>query len=144
MPMDSRERKELDMNAFIQQLAEKLPAYRETLGLSATEIETLKANARTFNYLISFTPPLAADRLALYDYKNEMYYGEIGSVPVVPVIPDMSTALVVEGGIIKWVESLVRRIRSSEGYTIEIGRELGLPDPARLKLFEYKSLDIPD
>ena len=126
-----------ELNDFIHRLAERLPAHRSLLGLTVSEIETLRANARTFSFLLSLHTSLPPNREIPREHHIAGLLSDHGAFEKAPDAKPLTQAVAIEAGIRRWIGSLVLRIRTAEAYTAQIGGELGLPDTRRPNIRDY-------
>lgn len=127
-------RKESEANLVCQNIAAKLGDYQTTLGLSAGDVSRAVNNATVFQYLLNVAPQFEAAKRQFSTYKDEILNGEPNApTPDTPeyTVPQMANTTIVSSGIIKWTNNLIERIKRADGYTSDIGKDLGIADDSK-------------
>ena len=119
LPKDDSGKAEL-----LEHLANRLPAYAETLEISALDIAGLKADAEAFRDTIACTNAIQANARHWTAFKNLQRDGGV-SVNPRPHAPDLpAPAQDVAPGIVPRLTALVARLKTARNYNEAIGRDL--------------------
>ena len=119
LPKDDSGKAEL-----LEHLANRLPAYAETLEISALDIAGLQADAEAFRDAIACTNAIQANARHWTAFKNFQRDGGV-SVNPRPHVPDLpAPAQDVAPGIVPRLTALVSRLKTARNYNEAIGRDL--------------------
>ncbi len=105
----------------------KATMYANTLGVSATELNTLQKDNAAYQYVIDILNQYRHAVLNLTGYKNMMKHSAgqpIGPIPVIPSFPAPPPS--VPEGIFDRVTKLATRMKMSLNYNTAIGTDLGI------------------
>lgn len=107
----------------------KLTVHAATLGISAAELATVKADVEFLTFLQQdLLPAYRAKAQEITSYKDLIKDGPLGSpggtLPAVPTLPTAPT--VVPPGVLPRLSGLVQRIKNALGYNQAIGADLGI------------------
>ncbi len=126
---------EPDINLLLQSLVIKLPAHATPLGIDQAELDALINDASNFTYVLT-TAQLVTDSVdAFFAFKDDMFNGDPSTTALImPTFPTIATPRETLPGIKKRLRALLKRIKASVGYTVQIGEDLGLieNDPGAL------------
>ncbi len=118
-----------ELNIFMQALVAKVPTYSATLGLTAGEVDALNDDAANFEYIIEAAALVTDSKDAFFSFKRELIDGVPSTTQLaIPTFPAISTPEHPFPGIMKRLRALIQRIKTSPGYTQQIGEDLGLVD----------------
>jgi len=114
-------------DTWLTNLATKLPSYSAALGLSATDVASVAADADYFHWSLISQGQIAAYSQQWTAYKNAVRNGNGASLGVLPAAPNLGTAPAgVAPGIFGRATALAARIKTQPGYTDSIGQALQL------------------
>ena len=109
---------------LLEHLARRLPAYAETLEVSAADIASLQADAEAFRHAIASTDSIQANARQWTAYKNLQRDGGVHVNPR-PQLPHLPVpARDVAPGIVPRLIALVSRLKTARNYNEAIGRDL--------------------
>ena len=109
---------------LLEHLARRLPAYAETLEVSAADIASLQADAEAFRHAIASTDSIQANARQWTAYKNLQRDGGVRVNPR-PQLPHLPVpARDVAPGIVPRLIALVSRLKTARNYNEAIGRDL--------------------
>ena len=124
LPKDDSGKAEL-----LEHLANRLPAYAETLEISALDIAGLQADAEAFRDAIACTNAIQANARHWTAFKNFQRDGGV-SVNPRPHVPDLpAPAQDVAPGIVPRLTALVSRLKTAHQYNEAIGHDLQIIGP---------------
>ncbi len=114
---------------LLEHLARRLPAYAETLEVSATDIASLQADAEAFRHAIAATDSIQANARQWTAYKNLQRDGgvRVNPLPQLPHLPP--PARDVAPGIVPRLIALVSRLKTARQYSEAIGHDLQIIGP---------------
>lgn len=114
---------------LLEHLARRLPAYAETLEISAADIASLQADAEAFRHDIASTDSIQANARQWTAYKNLQRDGgvRVNPRPQVPNLP--APAQDVAPGIVPRLIALVARLKTARQYNEAIGQDLQIIGP---------------
>ena len=122
---------EAELVIWFKNFASGFAKHSTALGFTAAEVSAVQADAAMIEYLISDMIPAYKSGLdARYGYKNLIKdgpTGEKGGDPPAAVTVAAPPATVAPG-VMQRLRNLIQRIRHTENYTTDIGRELGIED----------------
>ncbi len=133
------------MYAVIARLSE----FQTTLGVTPAEIGALQLNATNLQYLVNFAKQLKDRVMEFSAFRKSMLDGAVGVVPPLPVFESVALPEATVGGILTAFRQLVKKIKASPGYTVQIGEALGLviatPEPQPEPAFKptCKAIALP-
>ena len=114
---------------LLEHLARRLPAYAETLEVSAADIASLQADAAAFRHDIAATDSIQANARHWTAYKNMQRDGGV-SVNPRPQLPHLpAPAREVAPGIVPRLIALVSRLKTARQYNEAIGHDLQIIGP---------------
>lgn len=110
---------------WLNNLAAKIGGYAALLGLSATEIAQVVADAQMYDYIINEVSNRKSDYKNVVEFKDILSFAPIGS-PIGPVpVPEIVLApTAVPAGIFTRTGLLIQTIKSKQAYTTDIGDDL--------------------
>jgi len=118
---------EAGWNLLFQNLKAKLPGYGSALSLTLAEIAAVVRDAENFNYLITVAQQVNDSKDAFFAFKDLLIEGDISSTIVAePTFPTIVMPEDAMPGIKKRFRKLIQRIKTANGYTDQIGEDLGL------------------
>ena len=124
LPKDDSGKAEL-----LEHLANRLPAYAETLEISALDIAGLQADAEAFRDAIACTNAIQANARQWTAYKNLQRDGGVRVNPR-PQLPHLPVpARDVAPGIVPRLIALVSRLKTAHQYNEAIGHDLQIIGP---------------
>ena len=98
-----------------------------TLGLVAADLTVIDKDNGVMQFLADASVTIKAYTTAERNYRKAITEGDIGDItPEFPANMTLSLPSVVETGLFERLDTYVNRIRSSAGYTSEIGGLLGI------------------
>lgn len=114
---------------LLEHLARRLPAYAETLEVSAADIASLQADAEAFRHAIAATDSIQANARQWTAYKNLQRDGgvRVNPLPQLPHLPP--PARDVAPGIVPRLIALVSRLKTARQYSEAIGHDLQIIGP---------------
>lgn len=114
---------------LLEHLARRLPAYAETLEVSAADIASLQADAAAFRHAIASTDSIQANARQWTAYKNLQRDGgvRVNPLPQLPHLP--APARDVAPGIVPRLIALVSRLKTARQYSEAIGHDLQIIGP---------------
>ena len=114
---------------LLEHLARRLPAYAETLEVSAADIASLQADAAAFRHAIAATDSIQANARQWTAYKNLQRDGgvRVNPLPQLPHLPP--PARDVAPGIVPRLIALVSRLKTARQYSEAIGHDLQIIGP---------------
>ncbi len=114
---------------LLEHLARRLPAYAETLEVSAADIASLQADAAAFRHAIAATDSIQANARHWTAYKNLQRDGgvHVNPLPQLPHLP--APAQDVAPGIVPRLIALVSRLKTARQYSEAIGQDLQIIGP---------------
>ncbi len=114
---------------LLEHLARRLPAYAETLEVSAADIASLQADAAAFRHDIAATDSIQANARHWTAYKNLQRDGgvRVNPLPQLPHLPP--PARDVAPGIVPRLIALVSRLKTARQYSEAIGHDLQIIGP---------------
>lgn len=135
-------RKDADKALWLQNFANKLPAYAAKYLISSNEVYDMQNSAAVFSYWLNYQSQYEEFVKKITQYKNEMRDGVpagavIAMVPVPPTIPAQLQP--VDPGIFTRATALANVIKSRQIYSAADGLDLGIegavsrPDVASMK-----------
>ena len=114
---------------LLEHLARRLPAYAETLEVSAADIAGLQADAEAFRHAIASTDSIQANARQWTAYKNLQRDGGVRVNPR-PQLPHLPVpARDVAPGIVPRLIALVSRLKTAHQYNEAIGHDLQIIGP---------------
>ena len=114
---------------LLEHLARRLPAYAETLEVSAADIASLQADAEAFRHAIASTDSIQANARQWTAYKNLQRDGGVRVNPR-PQLPHLPVpARDVAPGIVPRLIALVSRLKTAHQYNEAIGHDLQIIGP---------------
>lgn len=121
LPQDESGRAQL-----LEHLAHHLPAYIDTLELSDTDLEELRADAAAYRYILAQAAAAQSHARQWTAFKKQQFGGRglTQAYPDDSAIP--TPPAVVPPGIVPRLIRLVARIKTARNYDVGIGRELGI------------------
>jgi hypothetical protein len=117
---------EAEIDLFLKNRVVKMPIYQAALGVTAAEVTKLNDGAQNFEYLMNLANQISDTKEAFTNFKNTMYYGEQAAQPAIPIFPIVAMPNTGQQGIVTFAKALIKRIKTSSGYTEQIGEDLGL------------------
>lgn len=110
---------------WLNNLAAKLGGYSALLGLSASEIAQVQADAVMYEYIVNEASARKTDWKNVVEFKSILSFAPIGS-PIGPVpVPEIMPAPVsVPAGIFTRTGLLIQTIKNKQAYTTDIGDDL--------------------
>ncbi|MGE0636577.1 MAG: hypothetical protein AB7G44_11125 [Bacteroidia bacterium] len=110
---------------WLNNFAARLGGYAATLGISATEIGQVQADALMYAYIINEVSNRKSDSKNVVEFKDILSFAPIGSpigpVPVPEILPAPAS---VPAGIFTRTGLLIQTIKSKQAYTTDIGDDL--------------------
>ena len=120
-----------DKGLWLNNFNVKLPVHATILGITPAELTSVQHDNAMFQYVISIMEVYRQYLSNLTGYKNMLKHAvaqqHIGTMPVLPTLAAAPTN--VPEGVFDRIGKLVMRIKSSTGYTDNIGSDLGIIAP---------------
>ncbi|MBI3418178.1 MAG: hypothetical protein HY043_23050 [Verrucomicrobia bacterium] len=110
---------------LLSNIAQKLPGYSATVGVTAAEVAATTADNAFFAYICDAKNQYAQKALDWTAYKNNARDGTVlGALPAAPTLGPAPA--LVPPNIFGRLAALVARVKKHPGYTDAIGQDLGL------------------
>ncbi|MFM2295164.1 MAG: hypothetical protein RLZZ350_1577 [Verrucomicrobiota bacterium] len=112
---------------WLNTFALTLPNYQVALGLTNAEVDSLKADAKCFDYLLKCQTSIASYANGWTSFKNDLRDGSDAHYDQYPAPPNLGVAPpLVAPGIFSRATLLVARIKTSPAYSEALGVGLGI------------------
>ena len=121
------ERTDAAFNLQLKNVANKLPTYQSTFGLSAAIVATTKADSIAFDYTLNNTVTIQTFSHNYTKFKTELRHGHVANLGGFPALPTLGTApAIVTADIEARLRTLLQTIIHHPNYTLAIGQDLGI------------------
>ncbi len=110
--------------------------HASALSITSAEVATLDADVAITEYIANFTLRLADRKMAYSAYASTMMNSDHAGTPPLPVFDSFNLPESGVAGVFPRLRRLVKKIKSSANYTLQIAEDLGLvilspvPEPA--------------
>lgn len=124
------ETNDADFNIQLNNFANKIANYGTALGLTTAEINSIKADAKAFDYVLGNQVAIQTFAHNYTTFKAQLRKGgtaTLGALPKQPVFTTAPTMPLI--GIESRFRALLQRITHQNGYTAAIGKDLGIDAP---------------
>lgn len=114
-----------DIELFIENLAQKVPAEAGALGLTVADTTRLTNAAANFDYIRNVANQVKDATDSFFQFKDTMFYGDTTGTPAVPTFPAVILPQSGDPGIVPFTKSLIKRIKAAPAYTEQMGENFG-------------------
>ncbi len=116
-----------DFNLQLKNVANKIPSYATTFGLSTAQVNAIKADSAAFDYALNSMITMQTFAHNYTKYKTELRKEHLSNLGGFPVLPNLGTApAAVAADIESRFRTFIQTIIHNANYTEAIGQDLGI------------------